>query len=335
MKAVQIDRFGGPEVLVHRELPDPVPGPGEVLVAVEAVAVNWSDTMRRRNDPYPFPTALPFIPGGEVAGTVVALGEGVDGPAVGTPVFALVGGDGSTGYAELAVAAAHMVVPRPDHVPADAAAAIMVAGATAMLVLREAGGFAAGETVVVEGAGGGVGSYAVQFARILGARCVIGATGTDARRRAALDAGADHVVDYSVPGWSDEVRRLTDGRGADLVLETIGEPTMSEAFAALAPFGRLVVYGYASGRPGALSEAEQHALFYRPVVNQSVTGFNLGHYFGERPDLAVRALTDVIGLVASGQVTVPIGARLPLAEAAEAHRLLEQRAVTGKVILHP
>jgi len=131
------------------------------------------------------------------------------------------------------------------------------------------------------------------------------------------------------------VRRLTGGSGADLVLETGGAPTMSEAFASLAPFGRMVVYGCASDAPGSLTPAEQHQLFYRPAANQSVVGFNLGLYFGQRPEVAVQALSDVIALVASGAVTVQIGEQMPLREAARAHELLEARAVTGKIVLHP
>lgn len=290
--------------------------------------------MRRRNDPYPFESPLPFIPGGEVAGTVESLGDGVSGPPVGTPVFALVGGNGSTGYAQYAVADASMVIPRPDGVTADEAAAIMIAGGTAMLTVREVGRLQPGETVLVEGAGGGVGTYAIQIAKTLGAGTVIGAASSKDRRAGALAVGADHAIDYSRPGWADEVRRVTE-QGVDLVLETVGGTTMNEAFSTLSPFGRMVVYGFASGTPGALTPDEQHALFYKPVLNQTVTGFNIGLYFGLRPEIAVSALTDVIGLVASGQVKVQIGERLELAEATHAHQLLESRSVVGKVILKP
>lgn len=334
MYAVQIDRHGDPDVLTYREVPQPVAGPGQILIRVESASVNWSDTMRRRNDPYPFDTHLPFIPGGEVAGTVEALGDGVEGPPVGTPVFALVGGDGSTGYAQYSVADAAMVVPRPDGVSADEAAAIMIAGGTAMLIVRHVGRLSAGESILVEGAGGGVGTYAIQIAKHLGAGLVIGAASSDERRAHAIAMGADHVVDSTAPDWSDEVRDLA-GPGVDVVLETVGGTTTNRAFSTLAPFGRMVVYGYASGVPGALTPEEQHALFYRPVLNQTVTGFNVGLYFGLRPEIAVQALTDVIGLVASKTIRVPIGATLPLESAAEAHRLLESRSVAGKVVLRP
>lgn len=334
MKAVQLQQFGGPEVLQVVDLPDPVPGPGQILIEVEAAAVNWSDTMRRSDTSYPFPTPLPFVPGGEVAGTVAGLGEGVDGPPVGTPVFALVGDDGRGGYAEYAVAQAAFVIPRPDGVSADAAASIMVAGGTAMVMLRGAARLAPGESVLVEGAAGGVGTYAVQIAKAIGAGTVVAAAGTADRRAAAAGLGADLVVDQSSSAWPAMVREVVPP-GVDVVLQCSGAPTMAEAFSVLGPFGRMLVYGFASGEPGALSAADQHRLFYQPVLNQSVAGFNIGLWFGLRPDVAVPALVELIGLVASGRVVPRIGAVMSLTEAARAHELLQRREVVGKIVLRP
>jgi NADPH:quinone reductase len=334
VKVVQLKVHGGPEVLEFVDAPDPKPGPGQILIKVESASVNFSDTMRRRNDPYPFPTTLPFIPGGEVAGTVEALGEGVDGPPVGTPVFALAGPDGQTGYAQYTVANAQMVIPRPPNVSADEAAAIMVAGGTAMIMLKQVARLAPGESVLIEGAGGGVGTYAVQIAKALKAGTIIGAVGSYEHEVVAVAAGADHAVDYSVVDWPTRVREIAP-QGVDVVLQMAGAPTMSGAFASLGMFGRLVVFGYASGQQGALSQAEQHALFYQPVLNQVVTGFNIGLYFGVRPDLAVPALTELIGLVASGQVKPRIGHVMALADAQKAHRMIENRESIGKIILKP
>lgn len=334
MRAVQLEQFGGPEVLRVVDLPVPLPGPGQILIEVEAAAVNWSDTMRRSNRSYPFPTPLPFVPGGEVAGTVAALGDGVDGPPVGTPVFALVGEDGRGGYAEYAIAQAAFVIPRPGGVDAAAAASIMVAGGTAMVMLRHAARLAPGESVLIEGAAGGVGTYAVQIAKAIGAGTVIAAAGSADRRAAAAGLGADLVVDQSSMEWPGTVRRVVPG-GVDAVLQCSGAPTMADAFSVLGPFGRMIVYGYASGEPGALGAADQHQLFYEPVLNQTVAGFNIGLWFGLRPDLAVPALVELIGLVASGRVVPQIGAVLPLADAALAHELLERREVVGKIVLTP
>ena len=177
MKAIQMTRQGGPEVLHLVELPDPQPGPGEVVIKVDAAAVNFSDLMRRRGDVYPVPTPVPFVPGAEVAGTVAALGEGVDGLSVGTQVFGTVGADASGGYAEYALAYAQNLIPIPEGVGPDAAAGIVVSGLTATVILNDVAQIAGGETVFVPAAAGGVGSYAVQIAKLLGAGTVIGGPG--------------------------------------------------------------------------------------------------------------------------------------------------------------
>jgi NADPH:quinone reductase-like Zn-dependent oxidoreductase len=335
MKAVVLQAHGGPELLEYADAPDPRPGPGQVLIEVAAAAVNYADVIRRRDDPYPFPTPLPFVPGSEVAGTVAALGEGVDGPPVGTPVFALAGTDGSGGYAERAVAEARAVVPIPPGLDPERASALMVAGSTAMLALTAAARLVPGESVVVQGAAGGVGGFALQIARALGAQMVIGAASTRARREAARGRGASAVVDSSAPGWAAEVRALTGGAGADVVLEMGGGSSLAESVRALAPFGRCVVMGAAAGTPGTLSPEDQHALLYDPALNGSLLAFNVGAWFGLRPQEAASALHELIGLVLSGRVRVPVGHTLPLARAAEAHRLLEAREALGKIVLRP
>lgn len=335
MKAIQIDRYGPPEVLSYVELPTPSPGPGQVLIKVEAAAVNYADVMRRSNAPYPFPTPLPFIPGGEVAGVVAALGAGVAGPPVGTPVFALVGRDGSTGYAQYALADAAQVVPIPPGLSADEACALVVAGATALLLLREVARLRPGERVLIPGAGGGVGAYAVQLARLLGAETVIGAASAPEKQTLARDLGADHVVDSTRPDWPEQVRELTGGYGVDVLLEMSGGPALAQGLRCLAPFGRAVVYGMASREPLQLDQETLLRFFYNPSPNQSLHVFNLGLWFGLRPQAAVAALRDLIGYAASGQVKVAIGQTLPLARAAEAHRLLEARQSVGKLILKP
>ena len=334
MKAVRLHRFGAPDVLAYEDVPTPHAGPGQILIKVESAAVNYADLMRRRNDPYPFPTSLPFIPGGEVAGVVEALGEGVPGPDLGTPVFALVGNDGSNGYAQYAVAQAPQVIPIPPGIGADEAAGIVVAGATAMLTLTDVGQLAAGETILIQGAGGGVGGYAVQIAKLLGAT-VVAAASTPARREAALSMGADYALDSTRPGWTDEVRTLTGGRGVDVILEITGGTTFAKSLGVLAPFGRVVVAGMASGRPLSLDEATVTSFFYNPALNQSLRAFNVGLYFGLRPQVAVESLHTLIGHVVSGRVRVNVGHVLPLREAADAHRLLEDREATGKIVLKP
>ncbi len=335
MKAVQIRSYGSPDVLVYTSLPDPKPGPGQVLIKVESAAVNYSDIMRRGNIPYPFPTPLPFIPGGEVAGVVEALGEGVAEPPVGTPVFALAGDDGSTGYAQYTLANANQVIPIPPGLSMDEASVLVVAGTTAMLTLKESARLQAGESVLVQGAGGGVGSYAIQIAKILGAGMVIGAASSPHKREAALALGADSVVDYTQPDWPDRVRGLTGGRGVDIILEMSGGKVFMQGLDCLAPFGRSVVYGMASWEPLQLDQETILKFFYSPSFNQSLHSFNVGLWFGLQPEVAGSALQELIGLVASGRVKVSVNQTLPLSEAAEAHRLIESRRATGKIVLKP
>lgn len=335
MKAIQMTEQGGPEVLRLVDLPDPQPGPGQILIRVEAAAVNFSDVMRRRGDDYPVPTPSPFVPGAEVSGTVAALGENVDGPAVGTPVFALVGADASGGYAELAVAFAPNVIPVPPGLEPDAAAGIVVAGLAATLILTRTAPVEEGRSVFVPAAAGGVGGYAVQIAKLLGAGNVIAGASTEAKRQIALDLGADHAVDYNDPHWAKTVRDLTGGTGVDVALEMSGGDRLAQTLGVLAPFGNLVVFGAVSGTPGRLDGTALRPWLYDPAPNQSVVGFNLGPWFELRLPVAITALQQLIEWVGSGQVRVPVSRTLPLAEAAEAHRLLESGATTGKLVLKP
>jgi NADPH:quinone reductase-like Zn-dependent oxidoreductase len=334
MKAVRLHKHGAPDVLSYEDVEMPQPGPGQILIKVEAAAVNYADLMRRRNDPYPFPTPLPFTPGSEVAGTVEALGEGVTSPPVGTPVFALVGADGSSGYAQYAVAHAPQVIPIPPGLSLETASGLFVAGTTAALILTEVARVQAGETVLVQAAAGGVGSYAVQLAKHLGAT-VIAAASTAEKRKHAASLGADHTLDYAQADWPDRVRELTAGRGVDVLLEMTGGPALDQGLSVLAPFGRAVVYGTASSAPAQLSDQTFRHVFYSPALNQSLIAFNVGLWFGLRPERAVNAFQWLIGLVMSNRVNVHIGRVLPLTQAAEAHRLIERRQTTGKVILKP
>ncbi|MDX2182652.1 MAG: zinc-binding dehydrogenase [Gemmatimonadaceae bacterium] len=338
MRAIRASKFGGPDVLELVTTTRPVPGPGQILVRVESASVNFADTLRRRNGPYPFPTALPFTPGSEVAGTVEALGDGVQGPPIGTPVFALAGSGptmGSTGYAQFAVADAPTVAPIPPGMSADQACTILVAGLTALLSLTHAATLRSGETVVVQGAAGGVGAYAMRIAKALGAGRVIGAVGAASRRAAALAHGADDVVVYDSPTWVDDVRAKTKGLGADVILEMRGGDSLAQSLGALAPFGRVVVYGAASGETVRLPETTCFSTFQVPAPNHSIVVFNLGLWFAMRPQVAGAAIGQLLGLIGAGAVHVPVGRTMPLAQAADAHRLLEGHGADGKLILKP
>jgi NADPH:quinone reductase-like Zn-dependent oxidoreductase len=335
MKAVQMTGVGGPEVLHLVDLPDPKPGPGQVLIRVESAAVNFSDVMRRRGDDYPVPTTMPFVPGAEVAGTVVDLGEGIEGLEVGTAVFAIVGANQSGGYAELALAYAPNVIPIPAGLEPNVAAGIIVAGLGATIMLTETAALQSGQSIFIPAAAGGVGGYAVQIAKLLGAGTVIGGASTPEKRQIASDFGADHTVDYRQAGWTDTVREITGGDGVDVALEMSGGDQLAKTLGILAPFGRLVVFGSVSGTIGRLEEADLIPFLYDPAPNQMLIGFNLGPWFELRLPTAIGALQRLVEWVASGQIKVPVSQTLPLAEAAEAHRLIESGATTGKIVLNP
>lgn len=325
MKAVRFHETGRPEVLVHEEVPDPTPRPGEVLIKIEAVGLNFADVMRRRGDPYPEASPSPFILGGEVAGTIADLGAGVSGIEVGTPVLAV---PGAGGYAQFICVPAAMVVPIPPGLDAVQAAAIVGHGLTAALSLRKAARLAPGESVLIEGAAGGVGSFAIQLAKLYGAGKVIAAASTPEKRLIAQRLGADASVDYTLPGWAETVRSLTGGRGVDVVLETTGGETTAQALDAMAPFGRMVFLGQASGKSAQVDPWDL------TVPNRTVTGFYIGAFLAF-PDVIQATLGEIIGFILTGKLSLQVGHVLPLSQAAEAHRLLEGRKTTGKVVLQP
>jgi NADPH2:quinone reductase len=324
MKAIQIDQTGGDEVLVYRDVPQPIPGVGEVLIRVEAAGVNFSDIMWRRGD-YDIPTPVPFIPGAEVAGTVVAVGPGVTSFEIGT---AVVSAPPSGGYAQFVVAPTAATFPIPKGISPIEVVSLMAQGLTGVLALRKSARLAPGETVLVEAAAGGVGSFAVQLAKLYGAGKVIAAASSPEKRAIAEALGADASVDYTAPGWAKAVRDLTDGRGVDVVLDLAGGDTTAQALEALAPFGRLVVIGKAAGEAPAISPwALEHG-------NQSIVGFRI-FGFAQTPSIIQEALGELIGFVLAGKLKLPSGGAFPLAKAADVHRLIEDRKSVGKIVLQP
>ncbi len=325
MQTVRFHKTGGPEVLVLDEVADPVPGPGEIIVRVEATGMNFSDVLRRRGDPYPEPTPLPFTLGSEVAGTVHALGEGVTEPGVGAHVFVACR---TGGYAQYVKVAAESVIPLPDGLTAVQATTLVIQGLTAYYALETSAKLAPGESVLVEAAAGGVGSFAVQLAKLMGAGNVIAAASTHEKREAALALGADAAVDYTDPDWAARVKELTGGKGVDVVLEMTGGETLGRALDAMAPFGRMIVYGLAS--------AEAVEIDPQRLVgpNQSVTGFYIGGFFA-RPEGVADGLAAVVGHVQAGRLKLQVGGVYPLRDAPVAHRLLEGRGSVGKLVLDP
>lgn len=321
MRAIRMHGVGDPGVLRLDEVARPEPGADDVLIEVAAAGVTFGDVMKRRGV-----FGRPDLPAGigtEVAGTVVAAGAG-SGPATGTRVAAWV----DHGYAEYAVAAADAVIPIPDEIDEASAATVPVHGVTAYQTLTAAGRLHAGQTVLVHAAAGGVGTLAIQLARLLGAGTVIGTAGSAQRLEHVRAHGADLAVDYSTPGWSRHVLDATDGRGADLVLESVGGRVAEETFTCLAPFATVVSFGAASGTPARPPSTTLMA------TNSSLVGYSLPGWL-DRPDDVRAAAAQVMHLAAAKELQIPVAASYPLAAAGEAHAAIENRTVTGNVVLIP
>lgn len=343
MRAIRVHRTGGPETLVLDEVPDPEPGPGEVVVAVEAAGVNFIDVYHRRGlYPLPLPTGI----GVEGAGTVLAVGPdpAADGEPAGDPGGTgparrdggrpepgdRVGWIGPIGaYAERAVVPADRVVALPDDVPSVLAAAVLLQGMTAHALVHDVRPLVPGDVVLVWAAAGGTGGLIVQLARAAGAR-VVGVVSTPDKGAEATRLGAEEALVAPAEGEVEAViRRLSDGRGAAVVYDSVGAASFPTSLAACARRGMLVAFGQSSGPvpPFDVRELSQRGSLFltRPMVFD---------YVAERADLEARAAA-VLGLVATGALEVRLSATLALAEAAEAHRALESRATAGKLVLVP
>jgi NADPH:quinone reductase len=322
MKAIRVDGFGGPEVLRMAEVPDPLPGAGQVVVRVEFAGVNFIDVYHRTGL---YPNPLPLVPGMEGAGVVAERGSGVATLREGDRV-AWTGILGS--YAERVVVPAERAVLVPAGVGTDAASAVMLQGLTAHYLCNTTFPLRKGHVCLVHAAAGGVGLLVVQMAKRRGAR-VIGTVGTEAKAEIAREAGADDVVLYAREDFLDAVKRLTDGRGVDVVYDSVGRATADKSLDCLAPLGMMVVFGNASGPMPPIDP-----LVLMRKGSLFLTRPNLMHYIADRASLEARA-SDVLGDVAAGRLAVRIDRKLPLGDAAEAHRALQGRLTAGKVLLAP
>ena len=315
MRAIQITEFGGPEVLALAEIPDPEPGPGQVLVSVDRAGVNYGDTHQAENS-YLSRTVLPLIPGAEVVGRTE-----------GRRVVAMLPGNG--GYAEQAVVDPGLAFDVPDGVDDVTALAMVVQGATAWLLLRKSVHLQEGESVVVHAGAGGVGSLAVQLAKAWGAGRVIATASTPEKRRLAADLGADAAVDAAAPDMTAALREANGGERVDVVLDMTGGRITDESVAALAPFGRLAFYGMANRQPPtaiAPSKLLAHSI--------TVAGMWLPHAF-RFPGLMPTAISELFDLVAQGRLRAVAGGEYPLSQARRAHEELRARHTSGKLVLDP
>jgi NADPH2:quinone reductase len=317
MRAWQIDTLGQPATL--RSLPDPVPGPGEALVAVRAAALNFADLLMAEGR-YQDRPPLPFVPGLEFSGEVIALGEGAAGPPPGTRVACYCG---HGALAEQVVVPAARLIALPDAMPYDVGAAFLIAYGTSHLALTHKARLAPGETLFVTGAAGGVGLTAVEVGKRLGARVIASARG-EAKLAIARAAGADAVIDSDAPDLKEALRALG---GVDVVYDAVGGPAFEAALRATRPDGRLLAIGFASGEVPA--PKANHLL----VRNLSVMGFWWGGYLTFAPHLLVASLTELMRWYAEGRLAPHISHRLPFDALPEGLSLLQGRAATGKIVL--
>lgn len=324
MHAIEVSETGGPEVLRYVDTTAPTPGPGEVLIKAEAIGVNYIDTYFRSGQ---YPRELPFVLGSELAGTIESLGDGVDGLRVGDRV---VSAAASGGYAEYATAPAHLTAEVPDGVTADVAASALLKGLTAHYLLKSVYPVQAGDTVLVHAGAGGVGLILTQWAHLLGVR-VITTVSTADKERLSRQAGADEVLPYpeDAKAFGERIRSLTDGAGVAAVYDGVGATTFEASLASLAIRGTLALFGAASGPVPPFDPQRLNAAGSVFLTRPSLANFvRTGQEFSWRAE-------ELFAAIAGGDITVEVGGRYPLAEAARAHRDLQGRKTAGSIVLLP
>ena len=323
MKAAQVTEYGDREVLEVNDVETPEPGSGEVRIEVKAAGINFADIMQRRGH-YQGGPEPPYIPGLEVAGVVDAVGDGV-GREVGDEVVCMV--DGVGGYSEYATANAMGLFDIPEGLSFEEAAGFPVQYLTAQNCLHEWGGLEEGESVLIHAAAGGVGTAAVQIAREAGAE-IFGTASTAEKLEKAASLGADHTINYEEEDFVEVVREKTD-YGVDLVLDGVGGETTERSLDALKEFGRMVVFGAASGRPG--KPGTDDILF----ANQKIIGYHLGRGIQRKPMKVLASVEDLSTMLAEGKLEVQFDRAFDLDDVADAHEYVESRQSMGKVVITP
>ena len=323
MKAVRVHNTGGADVLRYEDVASPAPRPGELLIDVEAAGLNFIEVYQREGL-YPMPK--PFTPGSEAAGVVRALGDGAKGFAVGDRV---VSQSVNGSYAQQTTVAADRAIKVPKGVDTKTAAAAWLQGLTAHYLATSTFPITRGDRVLVHAAAGGVGLLLCQIAKKKRGAFVIGTASTDAKRTLAREAGADEVIDYTTQDFAAEVKRITGGAGVHAVYDSVGKSTFDKSLDCLRPRGTMALFGQSSGPVPP---------FDPQILNRKGSLFltrpTLAHYLATRAELEERA-NEILVWVSDGSLSVRIGAEFPLAQAAEAHRALEGRKTTGKVLILP
>jgi NADPH:quinone reductase len=322
VRRVRYHRYGGPGVLRIEETDIPEPGPGEVRLRTEVIGVNFIDSKLRQGLGEQFGRPMPATLTGDVVGVVETVGADVDPGLVGRRVAALT----EDAHADHVLADAHWLATVPDGLDDGAASMLPLAAPVALGTLR-VGNLAPGQTVLVHAAAGGIGHLAVQLAKLLGAGTVIATAGTPSKLDFARAQGADVAIDYTAPDWPERVRAVAPD-GVDLVLDSVGGATTGHSIGLLAPCGRLVAYGLASGELADIPVRTLYGL-------RTVTGFSLLAWRTARPDEVTRAVAELTEHFRSGRLHATVHTRLPLAEVAKAHQLLDDRAQLGRILLQP
>ncbi|QOY35566.1 quinone oxidoreductase family protein [Anaerobacillus isosaccharinicus] len=323
MNAVIVTEFGSTEVMKFTEMEIPSYSSHQVLIEVHTTSVNFADIKSRYGKKGA--GKFPFIPGIDLVGVIKAVGSDVQGFEVGQRVIAFPSG-GS--YCEYAVAHENLTFPIPETMSFDVAAACPIVSFLSYQLIAMVARIERGETVLIHSAAGGVGTTAIQVAKLLGAGKVIGTVGSEAKIPFALEAGADHVICYEKEDFSEVVNELTNGRGANIILDSVAGRVTEKSMTCLAPFGRLIHFGNSSGEVGNFKTVDLHSSC------RSVLGFSFGTTRKERPELLGDVAKKVFNYIGDGSLKIKVGHHYPLSEAAKAHELVENRLSTGKVLLH-
>lgn len=325
MKQIIVNEFGGTEKLILHDVAVPAAADGQIVIKVEASGVNFSDVLQRRNQ-YVFPVKLPYLPGFEVAGTVTEVGKGVENISLGDRVVAILPNGG--GYAQYAVTHSYLAAVIPPTISVQESLSLQVQGLTAYLMLKDGAKLQSGQTVLIHAAAGGVGTLLIQIAKQMGAGKVIAAASNAEKLSVAKSMGADELINYTESDWTKKVNKATGGKGVDLILCATGGEILRDSLSCLAPFGKLISFGNPAGESTSI---EAYTLVNN---NQSVQGFGLASYF-EKPDLMQEAYHYLFSQAAFGKLKIHVGQTFALAEAAEAHKQMENRKTTGKTVLIP
>lgn len=320
MDAVVIEQFGDASVLQWKMWSEPQPGPDQIAIKVSVTSVNFADTIWRNGRPG---AKLPFVPGLDCAGTVTSVGANVRDFKPGDRVAAFVD---SGSYAQTALSRPVLSYKIP-HGVSDEDACGLVVLVTAWNLVHLAGAVKARNTVLIHAAAGGVGSVAVQLAKKANAKFVIGTVGNMAKAQIARDCGADLVLPAS--DFVAGINQATDGKGVDIILDSVAGDTFAGSIEVLAPFGRYINYGNAGGAPGVFKTSELHA------TNRAVIGYSSGHYRGNRPEDLRPAVEGCFGAIAAGELKIPFSKVFAMKDAADAHRFIESRKSFGKILLKP